>query len=232
MLDRNNGGTAITVSDNYTRLEWLQVRRTGGADGRSGVYVTNATNVLLDSLLVYDFNGATTCYGIRGDTSGGATLRNCVVYDGIGRGIVADAASSALTVQNCTVYGITGRGVSKVSGTLTATNTIAMGCTIEDFGSGLTQSYNMSSDASAAGAGSLPSRTASAQFDCLLAGNWNLHLKAGSAAIDAGSVLSLAIDFDNGARSVPWDMGADEWNASGAGQKQTPRVATWREAAP
>ncbi len=234
VLDMNDAGTGITVSDDYARIGWVQVRRTGGADGRAAVNVLNASNVLLDTLLVYDFNGATTCYGIRGDTSGGSTVRNCVVYDGTGRGIVADAASAALTVENCTVYGITGRGVSSVSGALTATNTIAMGCSIEDFGSGLTQSHNMSEDASASGTGSLPGRTAGDQFVYILAGNLNLHLKAGSEAIDAGSDLSgsFTADADNGTRGAAWDMGADEWGVAGDGRKQTPRIATWREAEP
>jgi hypothetical protein len=119
-------------------------------------------------------------------------------------------------------------------GSVTVTNTIAMDCTIEDFGSGLTQSYNMSSDASASGPGSLPGRTASDEFVYVLTGNINLHLKAGAQAIGAGSDLSgsFTADVDNGTRAAPWDIGADESGASGPGQKQTPRLATWREAAP
>jgi hypothetical protein len=234
VLDMNNAGTGITISDDYTRIEWLQVRRTGGADNRSAVEVSNATGILVENLLIYDFGGASTLYGVRGGTASGATLRNCIVYDGIGRGIVADSASSTLTVQNCTVYGVTGRGVSRVSGALTATNTIAMECTVEDFGSALTQSYNMSSDASASGTGSLPARDPVDEFVYVLAGNVNLHLKAGSDAIDAGSDLSgsFTSDVDNGTRAAPWDIGADESGVTGTGQKQTPRVATWREAAP
>jgi hypothetical protein len=233
VLDMDNAGTGITVSDDYTRIGWLQVRRTGGANNR-GVTVLNATNVRLDSLLVYDFHGAATCCGICGDSASSATVRNCVVYDGTGRGIVADAGTAALTVQNCTVYGVTGRGVSAILGSVTVTNTIAMDCTIEDFGSGLTQSYNVSSDASASGPGSLPGRTASDEFVYVLTGNINLHLKAGADAIDAGSDLSgsFTADVDNGTRAAPWDIGADESGASGPGQKQTPRLATWREAAP
>ncbi len=234
VLDMNNTGTGITVSDNYTRLGWLQVRRTGGANNRAGVDVSGATNVLLESLLVYDFNGAANAYGIHGGANSGVTVRNCVVTDGSGRGIVADDATSTLTVQNCTVFGITGRGVSEVLGMLAATNTIAMGCTTEDFGSGLTQSYNLSSDASASGAGSLPSRAAGDQFVYVLAGNLNLHLRAGSEAIGAGTDFAAAFtgDIDNGSRSGAWDMGADESGAWGTGQKPTPRLATWREAAP
>jgi hypothetical protein len=234
VLDMNDSGTGITVSDDYARIEWLQVRRTGGANDRAGLDVVSASNVLLENLLIHDFNGAASCYGIHGGANSSATVRNCVVYDGTGRGIVADAASSTLTVENCTVYGITGRGVSRVSGALTATNTITMGCSIEDFGSGLTQSYNMSSDASASGAGSLPGRSAGDQFVYILAGNFNLHLKTGSEAIGTGSDLSgsFTADIDNGSRAAPWDMGADESGASGAGRKPTPRIATWRETAP
>jgi hypothetical protein len=234
VLDLGDTATAITVNDDYTRIGWLQVRRTGGASTRAAVDVSNASNVLLDTLLVHDFNGAANCYGLHAGANGDATVRNCIVYDGEGRGIYGSTGSTTLTVENCTVYGITGRGIARTAATMTATNSIAMGCTVEDFGTGITQSYNMSSDASASGTGSLPSRTASDQFVYALAGNINLHLKAGAEAIDAGSDLSASFtaDCDNGTRAAPWDMGADEAGASGAGRKQTPRVATWQEAAP
>jgi hypothetical protein len=234
VLDMSNTATGITVSDDYVRISWLQVRRTGGASLRSGVMVSNAAGVVLDGLLIYDFNGAAGIYGVCAAPNGSATVRNCVVYDGTGSGLITAAASSTLTVESCTVYGITGRGVYESAGTITATNTIAMDCSTEDFSSGVTQSYNMSSDASASGAGSLPGRTASDELVYVLAGNWNLHLKPGSDAVDAGSDLSASFttDVDHGTRAAPWDIGADEHGVSGAGQKLTPRIASWREAAP
>ena len=35
LFDRGNGGTAITVSDDYVAIEKLQIRRAAGADGRA-----------------------------------------------------------------------------------------------------------------------------------------------------------------------------------------------------
>jgi hypothetical protein len=234
VLDMNDTATGITVSDDYARIGWLQVRRTGGANDRAGVRVTGASDVLLEGLLVYDFHGAAKCLGIVADVSASATVRNCIVYDGTGYGIYTGHASGELTVQNCTIYGITGRGVFESDGPITAVNCIAMDCTTEDFGTGIAQSYNMSSDASASGAGSLPGRDAADQFTYVLAGNLNLHLKSGSEAIDAGSDLSgsFAADVDYGSRSGAWDMGADESGVLGSGRKLTPRVAAWREIAP
>src|SRR5262249_36031469 len=159
---------------------------------------TNGTNASLNNLLIWDFNTA-TCYGIEVGANGSATARNCAIYYGNGMGIDTGSASATCTVQNCSVYGVTGYGVSKTAGTLTATNTIAMGCTTADFSGGVTQDYNMSSDASASGAHSLPSRTASSQFVSILSGNQNLHIQSGSAAKDTASDLSASFttDIDN-----------------------------------
>src|SRR5262249_1276319 len=102
------------------------------------------------------------------------------------------------------------------AGTFTVTNTLAVGNTIKDIDVvGGTQSYNISSDASAAGTGSLTGRAASAQFVKLTAGSEDLHLKGGSAAVDTGAdpAPSLAPDADGDGRpgvSAAWDIGADE----------------------
>jgi hypothetical protein len=42
----------------------------------------------------------------------------------------------------------------------------------------------------------------------------DLHLQAGSPAIAAGAVVSVSADFDGEARSNPYDMGADSYNAA------------------
>src|SRR5262249_18624395 len=182
----------------------------------------SATGVLLQNLLVHDFDDASfTVVGIKANANSGFTVRNSIFYDG--GGPIGQAAAirgtnppNTVTVQNCTIYGITGRGVYEDAGTFTVTNTLAVGNTIKDIDVvGGTQSYNISSDASAAGTGSLTGRAASAQFVKLTAGSEDLHLKGGSAAVDTGTDLSLSFttDADGDGRpgvSAAWDIGADE----------------------
>lgn len=75
--------------------------------------------------------------------------------------------------------------------------------------------YNMSSDTTAPGTNSQISKAASNQFVSISPGSEDLHLKAGSDAIENGTDLSgtFAIDIDGQVRSVPWDIGADEYSS-------------------
>ena len=82
-----------------------------------------------------------------------------------------------------------------------------------------TESHNLSSDATAAGTGSLTSKTSANQFVSTVGGSEDLHLKAGADAIDAGTDLGttpsgVEIDIDGRDRDAEgdtWDIGADEF---------------------
>ena len=94
-----------------------------------------------------------------------------------------------------------------------------------DFTGTITQSYNMSSDGSAAGTGSLINKTAANQFVSLTGGSENFHLKAGADAINTGTDLSASgvttdIDGDTRPISTGWEIGADETTASATGVRQ------------
>ena len=67
-------------------------------------------------------------------------------------------------MYNSTIYGMAGDGINLGSGSLTATNTIVMDSVGGDFNGTITQSYNISSDATASGTGSTPSLSAANQF--------------------------------------------------------------------
>lgn len=87
------------------------------------------------------------------------------------------------------------------------------------------QRYNMSSDASATGTGSLINKTAADQFVSTTGGSEDLHLKVGADAIGAGVDLgttptgvNIDIDgYDRDAAAVTWDMGADQYVAAATG---------------
>jgi hypothetical protein len=114
------------------------------------------------------------------------------------------------------VFGIKDNG----SGGATIINNYAGGtyaagsATVEDIDGG-TQSYNISSDATATGTGSLTSKAPADQFVSITAGFENLHLKAGADCVNAGDDLTSTFsdDIDGDTRPTgasTWDVGADE----------------------
>jgi hypothetical protein len=228
-----NTQIGIDVRDDFTRVEGLELIRFHHptVDGDAAVFVRSATSVLFEGLLIHDFFApAMSAYGARTSVVVGTvdsfTIRNSVIYDGDAAGVNIGDASDSITVQNLTVYGMAVHGVNINAGSMTVTNTISMGNGGQDFRDavgGMTQSYNMSEDATAGGAGSLTLRLPSSQFVSLTAGSEDLHLKAGSDAWDAGTTLggfSADIDGETRPQSAAWDMGADEY--SGAPPTDTP----------
>jgi hypothetical protein len=144
---------------------------------------------------------------------------------------------------NCTAWGLTGNGTGVVANFLgnsansMAKNCIGMGAAstgggaVTDFLTPLTQEYNMSEDATAAGTGSLTSKVVANQFVSTAGGSEDLHLKAGADAINAGNdyattPTNVQFDIDNYDRDttgVTWDIGADEYVSAG-GSTQPPRT--------
>jgi hypothetical protein len=84
------------------------------------------------------------------------------------------------------------------------------------------EDHNLSSDGTAAGTGSLTTRTAANQFVSITGGSEDLHLKSGADAIDTAvdlgtspTEINIDIDLrDVDAQGDTWDMGADEFVAA------------------
>ncbi len=208
----------IRIRDHYTRIAGLEMRGFGGASGAAAISVEKARRVLLEDLLIHDFDGAEgPAAGILGERLSDFTLRNSIIYDGGGAGVrIAHPTGSAL-VQNATVFGMSGPGIREGDGLLEVRNTISMGNGEKDFQVRRgTQDHNLSSDGSAAGPGSLSDRTPARQFRSLVAGARDLHLRSGADAAGAGAVLYPAFrtDIDGELRpvapSASWNIGADQ----------------------
>ena len=211
----------IDVRDDYTIVEWFELKRHGGAAFTEAVR-SQAANVLLTHLIIYDFNDVADIDGIDPGGSTNLTVRNCIIYDGTNDGISGGDAGDTVTTENCTIYGMGDDGISEAPSTFTVRNTLSMGNTGSDFDMVVgTQSYNLSSDGTASGAGSLTGKDPTLQFvniTPLDEANWDLHLIPGADAIDAGTDLSASFfsDIDGELRVTPWDIGADDFDATTA----------------
>ncbi|MHC4498061.1 MAG: LamG-like jellyroll fold domain-containing protein [Planctomycetota bacterium] len=227
--DGSNTTAGIGVSDDYSRVEWLELKQFGGANGRPSVQAQDATNVLFSKLIIHSYDtGGFAAYGIKGSDNSGFIARNCIVYNGSSSGIRSNGTNSTGTIENCTIFNITGNGVGEDNGTYTVRNTVSMNNSGVDFNiSTGTQEYNISSDGTATGTGSMANRTATANsnpgagdwvvFTNITAGSEDFHLQSSSEndALNNADNLSGSFtdDIDNHTRpsgTNPWDIGADE----------------------
>jgi hypothetical protein len=211
----------IEVMDNYTLIEWFDLKNHHGPTGFPNVRVNTATNVLIQHMLVRDFfdaSGNSEGIAMRQGQVNGMTVRNSIIFNGDAVGIEGDDANDTLIVQNCTIYNMAENGIDEKSGTAIAvTNTISMGNGVSDFNipSG-TQSYNMSDDGTASCGTCLGSENPLIQFATT---GSDFHLGGTSTAINAGTDLSgtFCCDIDQAVRPAgQWDIGADEFGAATA----------------
>lgn len=183
---------------------------------------------------------------ITGSSSVTVNLLDNIVYDihksfGSGGddayGIYDNVSLPTVNIANHTSFDISGFGsgeavgVKIISGGGTLQNTISMDTghgsagTTNDFDTAgtHTEDHNLSSDATAAGTGSLTSKSSSNQFVSTTGGSEDLHLKTGADAIDAATDLGttptgVEIDIDGRDRDAEgdtWDIGADEFVVAG-----------------
>jgi len=209
LVDGGNSAIGeIVIADDYTVVEWLEVRRVRSATS-AGVKV-QAGKVLLAQLLVYD---STTGAMLSGGGGSSFTIRNSILYRNDRDGIAGNVSTDSFTVLNCTVFGNSQQGVDAVGSIVVdVRNTISMGNLSGDFAvGGGSQTNNMSSDNTAIG---FPNQIPANEFVSTTAFAENLHLRAGAVAAENGiDLISLfQNDVDDQARPTGalWDIGADE----------------------
>ncbi|MGH9461101.1 MAG: right-handed parallel beta-helix repeat-containing protein, partial [Vicinamibacteria bacterium] len=212
----------IAVMDDYSLIEWFDLRNHRGPSGFPSMRVDGATNALIQNVLVHDFFDASSNVegiGMQSGRVNGLTVRNSIIYNGDFAGIEGDDADDTLIIENCTIYGMDGSGIDEKSGTpITVTNTLSMGNLFGlDFNvpSG-TQSHNMSEDGTASCGTCLPSQDPNIQFVSIPGSDF--HLAPTATALAAASDLSGSFwsDIDGALRASPWDIGADELEAATA----------------
>jgi len=241
---RHNGtaGTGVVVdgvdtdqgfraSTSFTVIDGFEFRRNRGSSGAASVVVQNsAYDVVLRNLLIHEyFDAVNSVSGIRGQADSDYMVQNTILYDGDVAGIRNNSATANGIVENVTIYDMDEWGVLASAGPLIVRNTISMGNPSGDFSGTMTQGYNLSSDLTAVGSGAQTGLAAVDQFMSITPGSEDLHLKAGSAAIDMAYSAYMPqywTDIDGASRLFtpvplagtpgPWDIGADEFGATTA----------------
>ena len=222
VLDGQDTDQGIRVQDDYTTVEWFEFKRNRGGATAVSVQTRDATNILLQNLLIYDFDDAANFVaGIKGEDNSSYTVRNSIIYDGDSAAIRNQNVTTTGTVENCTLYG-SQRGVLVDAGTMTVTNTIALGNTTADYQGTMTGSHNMSTDGTASSAfgadpNAITGASSAVEFVDDNFATADLHLIAGAQAINSATNLSgtFTNDIDEETRSGLWDMGADEQGPGG-----------------
>ena len=231
---------SIDVVELYVRIEGIECL-TGTVNGllRVSADTRSGSDIRIEKNLIHDKSNVGGASGI--DNAGfayNATIVNNIIYNITvpsgpfsGRHAYGIRAAQGWIVYNNTVYQVNnedadGDGIGlNASSTALVKNNAVFDCTSVG-GLGLcinasaTESYSCVSDTSATGTGSLINKSASNQFENITPGSEDLHLKAGSDCLTAGTNLSadpsfpFDDDIDGDTRSN-WDIGADEFVSQG-----------------
>lgn len=203
IFDQNNY-YGVTLTNNYSSYLFRMSR----CIIHSGLnwMLRNSGNLMVDNSIFYNSSNS----GVQGASLATET------------GGTTDSINNTFADH---VYGIKRHG-----GTITSVNCISASSPsrrISDFYGTITQKYNLSSDVTATGTGSITSQAyGTDMFKSILSGSEDYHLNLESSAVRSGynalsdysSYSTIAIDIDGIRRSEmqDWDIGADQ-TASGGG---------------
>ncbi|MFQ5566191.1 MAG: DUF4347 domain-containing protein, partial [Paracoccaceae bacterium] len=221
---------AIRVQDDFVTVEWLELKGGSGstAHGLRVESIVAPSKLVVRNALIHNMPGQ----GIRLDDADiDADIYNNIIYE-VAVGIRPTLTLAQARILNNTIYRCNDAGFGEETGingsgtNVTLRNNIAHSNVGGDYkiaGIDAASSNNLASDTtgithSPAGGGQDSVPLASMNFVSTTAGSEDLHITAGSAAIDAGADLSgiFTDDIDAQTRTPLWDIGADEFGAGGA----------------
>ena len=244
MVQSGNNSGRVIVSIANTTVEWLELNCGGYRNDNGVAYNTDLGSDTADSTpwtcqrcIVHNLDGSSNQRGIDNTSKGDGKIQNNIIYNIAGSsntvwGIRA-GRNAARNIYNNTVHDIDGSaGAANVYGILVgnssainvknniSTNALGGSSVNECYseGASVSPAYNLSSDATASGTGSLTSKAAADQFVSTTGGSEDLHLKDEADALRAGvdlgtSPAGVNIDIDGRDRDSEgddWDMGADQ----------------------
>ena len=203
--------TAITSTIPYLTLRGLQIA-TGSLDNirvQDDRYFNTVDSCILKDAPSYGVN-----FMASSSASSGHAVTNNIMY-GNNRGInmsnnvVWDNTNHFAnnTIYNSGSYGIHCNNSAEV----VATNNIVIGSSTSDYLNCTGETYNIASDSSVSGTGSLTNETASSvNFISIAGGSEDLHIASVSVAENAGTTTAYTWDIDADSRTAPFDIGADQ----------------------
>ncbi len=226
-------GTVVSVASNYVRLEGLQVRSTADLFDYAAIEITGGvgpSEYHVSHSIVRGIVGTQdTRIGLNLFNAGSGVMKawNNVIYDWGGGanlviGIAPDDTDFTFYLSNNTIVDCR-RGIDGLQGTVIAKNNLVYNSTNANyFGTFSAASTNNLSGPAMAGAPGANPRNATAVTFVNQAGD-DFHLQTSdTGAKDFGLNLSfdpnLAFtgDIDGGLRQAPWDIGADDVEATTA----------------
>jgi hypothetical protein len=213
----------IRVRDDFVTVEWMEVKNgTGGAEGIQAINQAVSNHVVVRYNLLHNL----TQHAFSSNNSDIVLdLYNNIMYANAGRGIqIANTLNPGARVRilNNTAYGNgnSGIGAVNVAPQVLLQNNVSHTNGASDYnvpGLNSASSNNLASNGSGAthspaGGGLDFVPLANLLFASTTPGSENLHIQSGSAAANVGTDLSsiFTFDIDQGVRSSPWDVGADD----------------------
>ncbi len=238
------GSDAITVEDEYTQIEWLEIK--GIQDAGNGVQLVAAPaadNSVVSNVFVHSCvqsGNAALRIGAQD-----VTVRNCLATGGTTYGVALLGGATA-AIENCTFVGsvLSGAGVVDAIGTtLSIRNTISVNhpagndfvlwSGISYFGSNMYQGVTGFDPGDYQGGNQSPPADLENLLVSLASEDYHLEASghnAGGTGLDLSS--SFIDDIDGQTRLPPWDMGADDDQTATVPGASSPRIIGWREVPP
>lgn len=195
--------SCLVVRDDNVEISRLAFRACGTEDGQSAIRGEGARGLLIDRVLVHDYDVATFVGGVLLREASTATVRNSIFYQGK-MGVDVDP-DDEIVIENCTFWSSDDAINADLGSVVVVRNSILFGSLDSDV-----VDYDASL-AFTAQTGIIASTPAElfVSFDVPL----DLHLgPQASAAVGGGADLrnSFDHDVDGDVRGASWDIGADQ----------------------
>lgn len=236
-ITQNNDFPCITNTINNIQFVNLQCKMIASGNYGNMYLVSNTpagAHTVLFSKCIFWANDSSTWTNSQGITlnwaggTGTVTIKDCEIYRTGGA-----AAGSAIyinqygtaNIYNCTITGNWNYGINRADGTVVAKNCYSATTSGSSYNGTITQTTCASSDTTASGTALDSIAYSTDNFTNVTAGSEDLHLTAASALKDVGTDLGTDTDIDGQDRdtNTPWDIGADEYVATGSSTPATRR---------
>ncbi|MBL8028433.1 MAG: hypothetical protein JNL74_18555, partial [Fibrobacteres bacterium] len=197
--------------DQYTLIEWMQVKACNLGSGISNLGGGSGDVTTVRNCIVYTYSQNSSGNPGIGIYGGASKAYNNLVYGFQAVGILLIAGAWA---YNNTVVRSWEKGIESQANS-NAKNNIVIGTAANYSGTFASSSYNISTDATASGTGSIASASATSIIRDTAYATFDARLKNGTPAFDAGDSVGLSALYVNDLADTvrhyqAWDIGCRE----------------------